>query len=87
MSGVGRFIRKRRAKRAAFMADPAISNSRRSTNGTATDRHNAGPEGKRTDSPTGPFVFCMHSHKPQNGRGFSPRVSELRLARQRQYGT
>ena len=25
MSGVGRFIRKRRAKRAAFMADPAIS--------------------------------------------------------------
>ena len=24
MSGVGRFIRKRRAKRAAFMADPAI---------------------------------------------------------------
>ena len=26
MSGVGRFIRKRRAKRAAFMADPAINN-------------------------------------------------------------
>ena len=25
MSGVGRFIRKRRATRAAFMADPAIS--------------------------------------------------------------
>ena len=24
MSGVGQFIRKRRAKRAAFMADPAI---------------------------------------------------------------
>ena len=24
MSGVGRFIRKKRAKRAAFMADPAI---------------------------------------------------------------
>ena len=27
MSGVGRFIRKRRAKRAAFMADPAIRTS------------------------------------------------------------
>ena len=31
MSGVGRFIRKRRAKRAAFMADPAIHSGLRTS--------------------------------------------------------